>query len=187
MRKALVMLGLLCLASCQTRQTSTGEEERAKSDALARQQIEESKKETEEQAARFKWRYEADKGAAQNANKRAIIYSLNTVDLAAPYDGAQRGKLLIRHHTDAESDIIFSIERGQLVGDAVSIRFDGGKAFKLVLEPSDGNSNVIFLSYPKLIAKLRTASTMALEATLSGNGAKVFEFDVSGLDMKKLN
>lgn len=185
---SIITLALVFTVSgCKQGSNSTPEEEAAAKAEIAQREAE-MKAEVEAHRAMLKWQYESEEDAMGNTNKRAFVSSTNDIYLSSPYDGAQKGSLTIRHHSEFGKNILFNVEKGQIHGDEVTVRFDEEKAFSMPYsEAADGSSDVIFLNYNKLIGKLKTAKKMALQVMFYDNGNKIFEFDVSGLDLTKLN
>src|SRR5947209_6532585 len=63
-----------------------------------------------------KWTYLVNEDAMTSRKaKYATIKSENTVTFNFPYQGSQRGTLMLRDHPTYRRDVIFSIERGQLL------------------------------------------------------------------------
>lgn len=183
----LVAVSMFTILACKPSGGAETDPEKEEASAYLEEEMARVNAELEALQARLKWQYNASEDAMGNSNKTAFVHSTNDIYLASPYGGAQKGKLVVRHHSDYGNDIFFSVEQGQITGDKVSVRFDEEKAFSMEYsEPADGSSDVIFLSYNKLIGKLKSAKKMALQVMFYNNGNKVFEFDVSGLDLSRL-
>lgn len=183
-----VLVCLITLTGCKPGSRSLSDEEKAEAQAYLDKVEAERKAEEAALLKELKWQYETDTNAMGATNSYASVKSINDINLASPYTGAQKGKIVVRHHSEHGKDVLFSVEKGQIHGDQVTVRFDDEKAFSMPFtEPADGSSELIFLSYSKLIGKLRTAKKMALQVMFYDNGNQIFEFDVSGLDMTKLN
>lgn len=80
---------------------------------------------------------------------------------------------------------MISILRGQFVcrlsDCALLVRFDDRKAIRLAaLEPSDGSTELVFFDRD-ISPEIRKSSVLRVEAVFYQEGARVFEFDVSGL------
>lgn len=88
--------------------------------------------------------------------------------------------------------MIFAIERGQLLcpsydGCTVLVRFDEQPAVRYSANgPADNSSEMLFLSnYGGFAEKLLKADRVRISAEIYQAGAPVFEFNVSGFDVKK--
>jgi hypothetical protein len=122
----------------------------------------------------------------------AYVTSLNTIELGYPYGGPQRATLTLLMAPDGSGDVIFEIERGQLLCESyeeclVSVRFDDGqREYFSALGPSDGSTTRIYISnYRKFYGKLNRAKRVRLAAGIYQGGAPAFEFDISDFDPKK--
>ena len=126
------------------------------------------------------------------ATRHAYVLSTNTVNFGAPYAGEQHGRLSIRTDPKYGRDIIFSIERGQLLCRSyedcdVLVRFDDGKPERFsAVGPADSSSETIFFrNYDRFLGKLRQAKMVRISLNVYQQGAPVFEFDVSGFNQAK--
>lgn len=124
----------------------------------------------------------------------ATVQSTNTHDLGFPYAGPQRATLMVRRHPRHGSDILFSIERGQLLcssyGDCpVRLRFDETAARTLKgNDPSDHSSETIFIpGYKDFVSRLSRSRKLLIEANVYQRGAPVWEFDVEGFKPEQMN
>lgn len=139
------------------------------------------------------WEYSQNEDDMGNGKSYlARIKSLNTVNFSFPYKGEQYGSLLIRNHPRYGKDILFSIEKGQILcssynGCNVLIRFDDEKAQRYSANgTADNSTETVFISnYSKFIGKLQKAKRLRLSVDVYQQGSPVFEFDVSGFDVNK--
>ncbi|OYT99325.1 MAG: hypothetical protein CFE40_05535 [Burkholderiales bacterium PBB1] len=139
------------------------------------------------------WSYEAREDKMTGGTTRhAYVLSTNTVNFDSPYSGAQRGRLVLRTDPKYGRDVIFSIERGQLLCRSyedcdVLIRFDDGKPERFsAIGPEDNSSDTVFVrNYDRFTSKLSKAKIVRLSMNVYQEGAPVFEFDVSGFDAAK--
>lgn len=122
----------------------------------------------------------------------ASIISSNSVSFSFPYTGLQNGTLLLRNDPKYGKDVIFRIEKGQILcnsyeGCNVLIRFDDEKPVTYSANPpTDNSSEVIFISnYTKFLNNLRNAKVLRISPTIYKEGSPVFEFNVSGFDIEK--
>ncbi|MEX1258368.1 MAG: hypothetical protein WEG36_12185 [Gemmatimonadota bacterium] len=154
-------------------------------------QAEEEAREAERLAA--KWSYSVSQDPMTSRETRtATISSENTVNFAFPYQGEQRGTLTLRDHPTFGRDIIFRIERGQLLctsysGCRVRIRFDEGAAQSWeAVGPSDNSSESLFMrNYDGFLPRLREADVVLVQAEAYQEGSPIFEFRVGGFDFNR--
>jgi hypothetical protein len=145
--------------------------------------------------AHAQWLYFQKKiGVDEVTNKYATVKSRNSLNLDFPYNGINWGILQIQSTAKAFS-IGIGVERGQLVCNPsclVKIKFDNkpSRTIKMAFNTDLGKTNFIYVSYRselrKLTTELSTAKKLALEMPIYGAINKVVEFDVSGLDFKKV-
>jgi hypothetical protein len=126
------------------------------------------------------------------ATHHAYVLSTNTVNFGFPYAGEQHGRLSLRTDPKYGRDIIFSIERGQLLCQSyedcdVLVRFDNGKPehFSAVGPADNSSETVFFRNYDRFLGKLRKAKRVRISLNVYQQGAPVFEFDVSGFNQAK--
>ena len=122
----------------------------------------------------------------------AYVLSTNTVSFGSPYSGPQHGRLHLRTDPKYGRDVVFSIERGQLLCRSyedcvVLVRFDEGKPEQFsAVGPADNSSDTVFIrNYDRFLGKLRKAKVVRLSINIYQEGAPIFEFDVSGFDHAK--
>ena len=122
----------------------------------------------------------------------ASVSSTNAVNFGSPYDGEQHGQLTLRTDPKYGRDLIFSIERGQLLCRSYEdcqamIRFDDGKPENFSgIGPADNSSETVFIrNYDKFLGRLRKAKIVRISMNIYQEGAPVFEFDVSGFSQEK--
>jgi hypothetical protein len=122
----------------------------------------------------------------------ASVDSTNTVEFSFPYNKPQIGTLALRSHPRHGKDVMFSIERGQILCNSfrdctVLVRFNNGapETFSAV-SPSDNSSNTIFIrGYDRFMSKLKKATIIRISVNVYQEGAPVFEFDASGFKPEK--
>lgn len=122
----------------------------------------------------------------------ASVSSSNTVNFGFPYSGEQNAHLTLRSDPKYGKDIIFSIEKGQILCHSyedcsVLIRFDDEKPRTFSgVGPADNSSETVFIrNYEGFITKLQRAKTVRISTNIYQQGAPVFEFDVSGFSKEK--
>lgn len=146
------------------------------------------------EASRRKWSYSrSEDPMTSKVGIHASIRSENRHEFNFPYGEPQRATLAIRKHPRHGNDVIFRIDRGQLLcrsyGDCpVRIRFDEGQARTVTGNPpADHSSETIFIpNYSDFVRRLAAAQVLRIEANVYQQGAPVWEFDVSGFDLKRM-
>lgn len=123
----------------------------------------------------------------------AHVESTNSFNFDFPYSGAQKATLRVRHHPRWGNDIMFSIDKGQILchsfsGCPIRVRFDDEKAVTYDgTEPDDNSSEMVFLpAYATLTAKMAKAKIMRIEVNVYQQGSVVGEFNVEGFKPEKL-
>lgn len=122
----------------------------------------------------------------------AQVSSSNTVNFDFPYSGAQHATLMLRSHPRYGKDIIFSIEKGQILCRSyedctVIVRFDDESPTNYsAIGAADNSTETIFIrNYNRFSEKLLKAKRVRISANIYQQGAPVFEFDVSSFDQNK--
>lgn len=117
----------------------------------------------------------------------ATLASENQIELDFPYGEPQHGRLSIRDKPGSSFDVIFSIERGQLLcnswdGCSALVRIDDAAPRKWAAMPaSDQSTETLFFSNNRaLFAALKKAKVVRIQPEIYQAGVQVFEFDVSG-------
>lgn len=145
----------------------------------------------EEEKTYGAWSYSNDEdGMSGKRIEYAAVRSENTLSLDFPYQGAQHGTLAVRKHPKWGSNVIVSIEEGQILCSSyecpVRIRFDDAQPVTYTgNEPSDNSTETIFLPY-SIANKLKTAKRVKVEMNLYQNGTQVLEFNVKGFNPERM-
>ncbi len=128
------------------------------------------------------------KGTAHHA----VVSSTNTVEFKFPYSGPQHARLNLRTDPRYGKDVIFSIERGQILCHSyedctVLVRFDDEQASNFsAVGAADNSTETIFLrNYDRFVGKMMKAKRVRISTNIYQEGAPAFEFDVGGFDQKK--
>lgn len=136
----------------------------------------------------MKWSYSEEKDdMGRGRIKYAFVKSLNVVTFGFPYQGNQHGTLQIRKHPKYGKDVMIGLDRAQFlcgIDDCtVSIKFDSGKIQTFRANPpADHSTTTLFIDgHDRLVAAMKKAKTMSVEANFYKEGTRVLEFDVSGL------
>lgn len=140
-----------------------------------------------------KWIYSHDEDQMTGkATHFAFVLSENSVNFGFPYEGEQRGQLTIRQHPRHGSDVIFRIERGQLLcpsydGCTILVRFDEGEPSSFSASPpSDNSTESIFIrNFSRFVERMRLSKRVRIAPQVYQEGGVVFTFDVSGFDINR--
>jgi len=154
-------------------------------------------KESERESAknRDRWKYYKfqDPGSGKYYSQ-AIVKSENEVNLDFPYDGYQRAYFEFRNHPRFGKDLIFGLQRGQILCDEyrnkyVSIRFDNSTVERYrCLEASDGSSRQIALvGFDAIASRISVVKNIFVSVFIFQEGERTFEFRVNGFDYTKLS
>lgn len=133
------------------------------------------------------WDYSTDVDEMNDSKSRfASLTSDNIVYFDFPYNGGSSLYLTVRYMKKYGTDVYIKISSGQFVCNEyegtnyVRVRFDQGSAMKFTTnEPSDGSSDMLFLSNAKKFIRLaKKAKTIKIEAPFYQEGNNVFTFTV---------
>ncbi len=139
------------------------------------------------------WQYDkSDDDMGKGAIHQASVLSVNTVNFDFPYSGEQHANLMLRTHPRYGKDIVFRIEKGQVLCNSyedctVLVRFDNEKATNYTaIGAADNSTETIFIrNYSRFIEKMLKAKRVRISVNIYQEGAPVFEFNVSGFDQDK--
>lgn len=139
------------------------------------------------------WRYEISEEKMSGGTRRlASVESTNSVQFDFPYNGSQNGHLTLRLDPKYGKDIIFGIEKGQILcpsydGCTVQVRFDDEKPTNFsAAGAADHSTTVVFLhDYNRFLTKMKKAKRVRLSINIYQQGSPVFEFDVQGFDFER--
>ena len=151
-------------------------------------------KNTEPPDSLFSWKYQ--KKIDEMSGKPVVYASLissNTVNFKFPYNGNQNATLKLRNHPRFGKDVIFSIEKGQILSTnldgsiSVLVRFDDEAPKTFSANPSEDRSdNIIFIrNYEDFLNKLIKAKRLRISMSIYQEGSPVFEFDVSKFEQNR--
>ena len=136
--------------------------------------------------------YQSDDQMGKGIINQAFVSSSNTVNFDFPYAGAQHATLRLITHPRGGKDVMFSIEKGQILCHSyedctVLVRFDDEKATNYsAVGTADNSTETIFIrNYGRFVEKILKAKQVRISTTIYQQGAPVFEFDVSGFDLNK--
>lgn len=102
-----------------------------------------------------------------------------------PYDGGTRLKIEVRYRKQDGTQVILSVNRGQLMETTsyqrndVIVRFDDDEPMQFTTnEPADHSSNMLFLNNPrKFINRAKTAHKILIKVPTFNNGQPTFSFE----------
>lgn len=123
----------------------------------------------------------------------AFVSSTNTHDFKFPYAGAQHARLTARKHPQHGTDVILSIERGQLLCTSYSacdvmVRFGDAqpRSYK-AYGPDDNSSETLFIQgHADFLRRMQAVDTVRIQAGVYQQGSPTWEFDVSGFDPDRM-
>ena len=146
----------------------------------------------EEERTNGAWSYSnREDGMSGKHIGQARLESTNTISLDFPYQGAQRGSLILRRHPQWGNNLIVTIEEGQILCSSydcrVVVRLDDGQPVTYSgTEPADNSSETVFLPY-SIVKKLQAAKRVRVQLNVHDNGAQVLEFNVKGFRPERMN
>jgi hypothetical protein len=130
------------------------------------------------------WDYSTENDEMDSSkSKFAQITSDNSLSLAFPYQGENRGKLWVRQRKQDGLRVIFEIQKGQLIctsynGCQIAIRFDEAQPITFYASvPSDHSSTALFINNPSRFVQLaKKAKQIRVAATVYQAGTQVLTF-----------
>lgn len=128
----------------------------------------------------------------EGVSHTASVRSTNTVEFDFPYAGAQHATLMLRTHPRYGKEVIFRLERGQILCRSyedckILVRFDDGppESFAAV-GPADNSTELVFIrDYPRFAAAMLKAKRVRISIDVFQQGRPVLDFDVRGFEQKK--
>lgn len=118
----------------------------------------------------------------------ALLTSRNSFELDFPYQDPQKATLQLRQHPKHGTDVIISLERGQILcsfdGCRHDVRFDEGNAVAwTMLEPESNQNDLVFVRDARsFISKMREGDLVRVQLKLYDEAPVTLEFDVSQFD-----
>lgn len=139
-------------------------------------------------ATAYGWAYDSYKDEMSGVTvKTAKAKSLNDVEFGFPYQGKQSGTLYLRNHPRHGKEVIFTIEKGQIVCQVstcqINVKFGEGKPSTMQANrPADHSSTVLFIGgHDRFVSNLKKVKEVRIEVPFYREGVRVFTFDVSDL------
>ena len=134
-----------------------------------------------------KWQYYDEDNVMNGKEYFASITANNPLEFDFPYNGGSEATLTVRK-MKGRTEALLRISKGQFItsfndDQVVRIKFDSKPTGSYTISrASDGSSDVIFINGAKqIIAKMKKAERMLIEAEFYDSGNKQMEFDVKGL------
>ncbi|AVQ80897.1 MULTISPECIES: hypothetical protein [unclassified Variovorax] len=129
------------------------------------------------------WNYDSstDKMTGKKSASAQTV-SDNSLSFGFPYQGVNRGNLIVRQHPQYGLDVLITIDKGQMLCSSydckVSIKFDDAPPVKFSGSgPADHSSQTIFIEgAAKFIASAKKAKKILVQFNAYQNGAPVLEF-----------
>jgi hypothetical protein len=128
------------------------------------------------------WDYSEDEDKmTSKKNYFASVDAPELLQMSFPYNGGVVASLLVQHRR-GENNVLLKVSKGQIQDNDIRIRFDDGRAESFnTTSPSDGDTEYAFIEpASRIIAKLKKAKHIVLEAQFFNNGVKQIEFNVEG-------
>ena len=186
------------LASVRAKVKQRKEEERAKREAEREAELKRKEEARQKQTrlaveaklAEFKWRYRVSNDQlTSKPTYIAWVKSLNQVSFDFPYQGIQRGELMLRTHPQHGKGLILQVEKGQMLvrsyeNTSVKVVFDDGSPISYrVVGPADhGTTSLFFRDYHGFVGRMLKAKKVKISVPFYQQGNVVFEFNVSDFD-----
>jgi TonB family protein len=140
------------------------------------------------------WTYESFKmGIDEKIAKTASTRSLNSLSLDFPYQGKNFGRIVFRNHPESGFEMIVRIDKGQITCGVYScglkIKFDNEPSFETWFVPAESSDGTVVFAREvnQFEERILKAKRMKVEIRLFHSSPQVLEFDVTGLDPKKIN
>lgn len=154
---------------------------------------EEAKQELEKKLAEFKWKYQVSKDELTSKSSYvAWVQSINLVNFEFPYQGQQRGELLLRTHPQHGKDLILRVKKGQMLvrsyeDTTVRVVFDDRSPVTYnVVGPSDhGTESLFFRDHKGFVARMLKSKSVKISVPFYKEGNVVFHFNVSDFNTNK--
>lgn len=130
-----------------------------------------------------KWTYETstDKMSGKKT-KTGILPSKNSLNFDFPYAGSNLGFLMVREHPKHGLDVLFIIEKGQILcgidGCEVDVKFDQDEPTSFEAHPPDDHSSdsIFILDAEKFVDRAKKAKSILVQFSAYQNGSPVLEF-----------
>ena len=147
----------------------------------------------EAKLAEFKWRYQVSEDQlTSEPSYMAWVQSINQISFDFPYQGLQRGQLMLRTHPQHGKDLILQVDKGQMLvrsyeDTTVKVAFDGGSpiTYKVVGPADHGTTSLFFRDYHGFVGRMLQSKKVKISVPFYQEGEVVMEFNVSDFDQAK--
>lgn len=126
-----------------------------------------------------KWEYSTDIDPMSDSTVNyATLRSSNSLNLGEPYSGENYGDLYIRKSKNSKVEVVFTIDKGQLMCDRYKcttlVRFDNKQPITFSMDlPDDNSANVLFFTdSAKFVENAKTAKQILIEVTMFKEGSQ---------------
>jgi len=158
-----------------------------------REREEQNRQAMEAMFAEFKWKYHVTTDElTSKPTYLALVQSINQVSFDFPYQGIQRGELMLRTHPQHGKDLILRVEKGQMLvrsyeDTTVKVVFDNGSPISYrVAGPADHSTTSLFVrDYSGFVGRMTKAKKVKISVPFYQQGEVVFEFNISDFDSDK--
>ena len=135
----------------------------------------------------YQWSYvQANDHMSDGVIYQAAVKSSNQVNLDFPYNGSQHAILTLRSHPRHGEEVIFRIEKGQVLCGSydkcnILVRFDDKKAESFIgVPPSDNSTETVFIkNHSKFVKSMLASKLVRISLDIYQNGTQVFDFHVN--------
>ncbi len=165
-------------------------ERRALADRKQKAEQEQFRQAMDAKLAEFKWKYQTVTDALTSKPAyHARVSSINRVNFGFPYQGEQRGVLVLRTHPQYGKDVFVRVDRGQMLVSSfqesnVKVVFDQGSPITYrVAAPADHSNTTAFIrDYHGFVERMLKAKKVKISVPFYQQGEVVFEFNVMDFD-----
>jgi hypothetical protein len=136
------------------------------------------------------WMYaEVEDPMGRGLMKAAGVSSQEPVTFRWLSGGPMYGRLIVRQHASGQMDVRLTLEHAHFLCHSydeschVTVRFDDGKPQRFsATKPMDQSTNTLFIRDERqVMAQIKRAKTLRIEALFYQDGLRIFEFNVEGL------
>jgi hypothetical protein len=114
----------------------------------------------------------------------STVDSSNSLSLDFPYQGRNRGQLIIRKDVEGLDAVIVAVDKGQIQCNSwescvISVRFDDADPIRVnAIGPADNDTTVVFINEEKTFIENATKATRILiSLPFFRNGQQILEFN----------
>lgn len=136
------------------------------------------------------WIYaKTDSPMGPNSITTATTYSQNEIEFGPPYEGKQRGTLILRKNFDNSHNVYLGLQKGRFKCDnrdcGITARFDNGleQYFEATPVKNESTPGIYILNADIFIQLAEEANTLTIKADFFDQPSQVFQFDIMGLTL----